>query len=48
LTHEWTVYVQGSNLLRTRLVEFYGTQTLPESYTINDRQALLGVRFKFN
>ena len=48
LTHEWTVYVQGSNLLRTRLVEFYGTQTIPESYTINDRQALVGVRFKFN
>src|SRR5580698_869246 len=48
LNHEWTVYVQGSNLLRTRLVEFYGTQTIPESYTINDRQALLGVRFKFN
>jgi iron complex outermembrane recepter protein len=48
LNHEWTVYVQGSNLLRTRLVQFYGTQTIPESYTINDRQALLGVRFKFN
>jgi iron complex outermembrane recepter protein len=48
LTHEWTVYAQGSNLLRTRLVNFYGSQTIPDSYTINDRQALLGVRFKFN
>jgi iron complex outermembrane recepter protein len=48
LTHDWTVYAQGSNLLRTRLVTFYGSQTIPDSYTINDRQALLGVRFKFN
>ena len=45
---QWSVYAQGSNLLRTRLVQFYGVQTIPESYTINDREALLGVRFKFN
>jgi len=48
LTHDWAVYAQGSNLLRTRLVTFYGSQTIPDSYTINDRQALLGGRFKFN
>ena len=45
---QWAVYAQGSNLLRTRLVQFYGTQTLPQNYTINDREALIGVRFKFN
>jgi TonB-dependent receptor len=45
---QWAVYLQGSNLLRTRLVTFYGAQTLPQSYTINDREALIGVRFKLN
>ena len=48
VTNQWTVYAQGSNILRTKLVQFYGTQTIPQSYTINDREALLGVRFKFN
>jgi iron complex outermembrane recepter protein len=48
ITNQWTVYATGSNLLRTRLVQFYGSQTIPNSYTINDREGLLGVRFKFN
>ena len=48
VNNQWTVYATGSNLLRTRLVEFYGQQTTPQSYTINDREGLLGVRFKFN
>ena len=48
VTNQWTVYATGSNLLRTRLVQFYGQQTIPNSYTINDREGLLGVRFKFN
>jgi iron complex outermembrane recepter protein len=43
-----TVYAQGSNLLRTRIVEFYGLQTLPQSYTINDREAEIGFRLKFS
>jgi iron complex outermembrane receptor protein len=43
-----TLYAQGSNLLRTRIVEFYGVQTLPQSYTINDREAELGFRVKFS
>ena len=42
-----TLYAQGSNLLRTRIVEFYGLQTLPQSYTINDREAEIGFRVKF-
>jgi iron complex outermembrane recepter protein len=48
LTNQWSMYAQGSNILRTRLSTFYGTQTLPDARTIDDRQALLGVRFKFN
>jgi iron complex outermembrane receptor protein len=48
VSNQWTVYATGSNLLRTRLVQFYGSQTVPDSYTINDREGLLGVRFKFN
>jgi iron complex outermembrane recepter protein len=43
-----TLYAQGSNLLRTRIVEFYGVQTLPQSYTINDREAEVGFRVKFS
>ena len=43
-----TLYAQGSNLLRTRIVEFYGVQTLPQSYTINDREAEIGFRVKFS
>ena len=48
VNNQWTVYAQGSNILRTRLSTFYGTQTLPDARTIDDRQALVGVRFKFN
>jgi iron complex outermembrane receptor protein len=48
LTHQWSVYAQGSNLMRTRISTFYGAQTIPDARTIDDRQALLGVRFKFN
>ena len=48
INNQWTVYTTGSNLLRTRLVQFYGSQTIPNTYTINDREGLLGVRFKFN
>jgi iron complex outermembrane receptor protein len=48
VNRQWTVYAQGSNILRTRLSTFYGAQTLPDARTIDDRQALVGVRFKFN
>jgi len=47
VTSEWSVYAQGSNLLRTKLITYYGSVTIPDSMTINDREALLGVRFKF-
>lgn len=43
-----TLYAQGSNLLRTRLTQFYGVQTLLQQQTIDDRQATLGFRVKFS
>jgi TonB-dependent receptor len=43
-----SLYAQGSNLLRTRLTEFYGVQTLLQQQTIDDRQATLGFRVKFS
>ncbi|MHB8812437.1 MAG: TonB-dependent receptor [Steroidobacteraceae bacterium] len=42
------LYAQGTNLLRTRITEFYGVQTLQQSQTIDDRQATLGFRVKFS
>jgi iron complex outermembrane recepter protein len=47
LTNQWSVYAQGSNLLRTRLHTFYGVETRPDGYSIDDRQYLVGFRFKF-
>jgi iron complex outermembrane receptor protein len=47
VTNQWSAYVQGSNLLRTRLTTFYGAGTRPDGNTIDDRQYLVGVRFKF-
>jgi iron complex outermembrane recepter protein len=47
VSHQWSVYAQGSNLLRTRLHTFYGAPTLPQTYTIDDRQYVVGFRFKF-
>ena len=48
VTKQFSVYAQGSNLLRTKIITYYGSPTIPDSLTINDREALLGVRFKFN
>ena len=46
--NQWlSVYAQGTNLLRTRITEFYGVQTLLQQQTIDDRQATLGFRVKF-
>ena len=43
-----SLYAQGSNLLRSRITEFYGVQTLLQQQTIDDRQATLGFRVKFS
>ena len=48
VSHRWAVYAQGSNLLRTRLHTFYGVDTVPDSYEQDDRQYVVGFRFKFN
>ncbi|MDE2451240.1 MAG: TonB-dependent receptor, partial [Gammaproteobacteria bacterium] len=42
-----SLYAQGTNLLRSRITEFYGVPTLQQSQTIDDRQATLGFRVKF-
>ncbi len=47
ITHHIQVYVDGSNLLRTKLVSYYGVPTLPQGATIDDRQVMLGVNVKF-
>jgi iron complex outermembrane recepter protein len=47
VNHWLSLYAQGTNLLRTRITEFYGVQTLLQSQTIDDRQATLGFRLKF-
>jgi iron complex outermembrane recepter protein len=46
VTRQWSVYLQGGNLLRTRLRTFYGAETVPDGNEIDDRQYLVGVRFK--
>jgi iron complex outermembrane recepter protein len=47
ITGQWSVYAQGSNLLRTRMSTYYGAPTIPDGRTIDDRQALLGLRFRY-
>jgi iron complex outermembrane receptor protein len=42
------LYAQGTNLLRTRITEFYGVPTLLQQQTIDDRQATLGFRVKLS
>lgn len=47
IDHNVQVYVDGSNLLRTRLESYYGVPTLPHGATINDRVIMVGVNVKF-
>ena len=47
ITHHIQVYVDGSNLLRTKMLGYYGTPTLPQSAQIDDRQVMVGVNVKF-
>jgi iron complex outermembrane recepter protein len=47
VTTQWSVYAQGSNLLRTKIIDYYGSQYIPQSFTINDREAIVGFRFKY-
>jgi iron complex outermembrane receptor protein len=42
------LYVQGTNLLRTRITEFYGVPTLLQQQTIDDRQVTVGLRARLS
>jgi iron complex outermembrane recepter protein len=42
-----TITFEGSNLLRTRRESYYTTPTLFNDQTIDDRQFMMGFRFKF-
>lgn len=46
VTDQLSLYAQGSNLLRTTLRTFYGVPTVPDTEEIDDRQYLVGVRFR--
>ena len=46
INHHVQVYVDGSNLLRTKLVSYYGTPTLPQGATIDDREVMVGINVK--
>lgn len=47
VNHHVQVYVDGSNLLRTQLIGYYGVPTLPQAATIDDREIMAGVNVKF-
>jgi iron complex outermembrane receptor protein len=42
-----TLTVDGQNLLRTQIQQYYQVETRPGQYTIDDRQFMAGVRVKF-
>jgi outer membrane receptor protein involved in Fe transport len=46
INHHLSVYAQGSNLLRTKIVTYYGTPTLPQGATVDDREVMVGVNLK--
>jgi iron complex outermembrane receptor protein len=47
ITPQLTATLEGTNLLRTQLENYIGRQSLPNSRSIDDRQFLAGLRFKF-
>jgi iron complex outermembrane recepter protein len=46
LDENLTLSLEGSNLLHTRIDQYFTTTTRPASTTINDRQFIVGVRYK--
>jgi TonB-dependent receptor len=46
ITDQFSVSLEGSNLLRTREETYYDVVTRPGNYSIDDRQILFGIRFK--
>ena len=47
LTENFTLTLEGSNLLRRHEFTFYNVKTRPGTHSIDDRQIMAGVRFKF-
>uniref|UniRef100_UPI0035C94D3B TonB-dependent receptor n=1 Tax=uncultured Sphingomonas sp. TaxID=158754 RepID=UPI0035C94D3B len=47
INKNFTVTLDGQNLLRTQIQQYYQVQTRPGQYTIDDRQFMAGVRVKF-
>lgn len=47
IVHNVQVYVDGSNLLRSKILSYYGVPTLPQGATIDDREVMAGVNVKF-
>jgi iron complex outermembrane receptor protein len=47
VSKDFTLTFEGSNLLRTRRESYYTTPTLFNDQTIDDRQFMMGFRFKF-
>jgi TonB-dependent receptor len=46
VTRQFSLTFEGTNLLRTREHQFYDVLTRPGNFSIDDRQFLVGVRFK--
>ncbi len=47
ITQNFTLTLEGSNLLRRKEITFYDQETLRGTYSYDDRQFMAGVRFKF-
>jgi len=47
VTPQFTLSVDAQNLLRTQIQTYYGYETRPGSFTIDDRQFMVGARIKF-
>ncbi|TPG52144.1 TonB-dependent receptor [Sphingomonas glacialis] len=47
INKNFTVTLDGQNLLRTQIQQYYQNVTRPGQYTIDDRQFMAGVRVKF-
>lgn len=47
VSDKFTVALEGTNLLRTKRISYYGMETLPQNVFINDRQIGLSLTYQF-
>jgi TonB-dependent receptor len=47
VTPHFTLTVDAQNILRTQIAQYYQVATQPGQYSIDDRQFMIGARFKF-